>query len=170
MSPAITGHRSVRSCTSPTPTWSIPAQALDCHHRTPGHPSGNRRDTATGIWYLQDRVIVAEFISCSSAPRSTATATDPDRRRLADPSATVRPDHEATMSFGGRQLQHQAGPRWPIDADVNLTTQHAENPSHSSQSGPRFTQRSRSPHQAATICTSVASSIATQPAVGPPSV
>lgn len=106
-------------------------------------------DTATGIWYLQDRVIVAEFnfmlIGAAFYHDQYRRTTDGWRISATGYDRT----YEATMSLAGLNFNIRPGRAGRLTPNVNLTTQHAENPSHSSQSRSGVTWRSRSPHQAA---------------------
>lgn len=115
MSPAITGHRSVRSCTSPTaPTWSTTcARALGpgviTEHRVTHPEITVTGDTATGIWYLQDRVIVAEFnfmlIGAAFYHDQYRRTTDGWRISATGYDRT----YEATMSLAGLNFNIRPG-------------------------------------------------------------
>lgn len=116
MSPAITGHRSVRSCTSPTaPTWSTTCARHSARVSSPNtgwvtHPEITvTGDTATGIWYLQDRVIVAEFnfmlIGAAFYHDQYRRTTDGWRISATGYDRT----YEATMSLAGLNFNIRPG-------------------------------------------------------------
>lgn len=130
-------------------------------------------DTATGIWYLQDRVIVAEFnfmlIGAAFYHDQYRRTTDGWRISATGYDRT----YEATMSLAGLNFNIRPGRCWPIDAERESHDATRRKPVAQFTIEVRgylaiaITAPGRSQRM---ICTSVASSIATQPAVGPPSV
>ncbi len=158
MSPAIAGHRSY-GATPPTAPVDYLHELCHLFHRVTHPEITVTGDTATGIWYPQDRVIVAKF---NFVTLGAAFYHHHDQYRRTTDGGGSR--HDRTCR-GDTSLQ--AGPRGRLTPNV---VSRRNTPKPVADSSGRGCQR-RDHHADRSqrmICTSVASSIATQR--GPPSV